>query len=159
MADDTKINDRTNKVTEFAQSAKAHFDEVATRGWSAAKRATTTLTDAGTSAASKTKHALAHVDANHERIAEHMDTAAKVTRVAAGVAVIGAAIAAPTGIAAVGVAVGLVTAPVIVTAAPILIGIAGGAATASAAASLYKKARRKKDSAKEHDPTDATHKN
>lgn len=73
---------------------------------------------------------LGKVDENHEQIADHADSLAKATRVAAGVAV--------------GVAVGLVSAPLIVTAAPILVAVAGGAITVSAAASLYSKARRKK---------------
>jgi hypothetical protein len=83
------------------------------------------------------------VDQHHAQIADHADSLAKATRVAAGVAVVGAAVAAPTGLTAVGVAVGLVSAPFIVTAAPILVAVAGGALTISAAASLYSKARRK----------------
>ncbi len=84
------------------------------------------------------------LDQSHEEIADHADTVAKATRVAAGVAVTGAAIAAPTGLTAVGVALGVVSAPIITTVAPILIVIAGSAITISAAASLYSKSRKRK---------------
>ena len=83
---------------------------------------------------------------NHNTIAEHADTTAKATRVAAAVAVAGATVAAPTGLGAVGVALGLVSAPAIVTIAPILVAVAGGAAAISAVASLYSKSRRHKES-------------
>lgn len=83
-----------------------------------------------------------HFDA--AQLADLADTAAKGSRVVAGVAVVGAAIAAPTGLASVGVALGLVSAPFIVTAAPVIVAVAGGAATVSAAASLYVKARRRR---------------
>lgn len=84
------------------------------------------------------------LDQNHEEIADRADTVAKATRVAAGVAVTGAAIAAPTGITAVGDALGVVSAQIITTVAPILIVIAGGSLTISAAASLYSKSRKRK---------------
>ena len=84
------------------------------------------------------------IDKNHEKISDHADYAAKATRVAAGIAVAGAAVAAPTGLTAVGVAIGVVSAPAIVTAAPILVGVAGTAFTISAGASLYSKLRNKK---------------
>jgi hypothetical protein len=83
---------------------------------------------------------------NHETIAEHADTTAKATRVAAAVAVAGATVAAPTGLGAVGVALGVISAPAIVSLAPILVFVAGGAAAISAAASLFSKSRRQKES-------------
>jgi hypothetical protein len=83
---------------------------------------------------------------SYKTIAEHADTTAKATRVAAAVAVAGATVAAPTGLGAVGVALGLVSAPAIVSLAPILVAVAGGAAAISAAASLYSKSRRNKES-------------
>ena len=92
------------------------------------------------------KEAAVSIDKNHETISDHADTAAKATRVAAGIAVVSATVAAPTGITAIGVAVGVVSAPAIVTAAPILVGIAGAAFTISAGASLYTKMRNKKKS-------------
>lgn len=79
----------------------------------------------------------------HAKLAEVSGDIAKGTRVIAGVAAAGAAVAAPTGLTAVGVALGLTSAPLIVTAAPILIGIATAAATVSAAAHLYSKFRRR----------------
>ena len=99
------------------------------------------------------------VQSSHEKIADHADTLAKGTRVAAGVAVVGAAVAAPTGITAMGVWLGVVSAPFIVTAAPILVGAAGVALTVSAGASLLSKAQKRKaliaSTASEHlaDPT------
>jgi hypothetical protein len=83
------------------------------------------------------------VDRQHEKIADHADSVAKATKVAAGVAVAGAVVAAPTGLTAFGVALGVLSAPVIVTAAPILASAAGIAVTVSAGASLYSKIRRK----------------
>lgn len=56
----------------------------------------------------------------------------------------GASIAAPTGLTALGVTIGVVSAPAIVTAAPIIVSIAGGMVLFSAAASLYSKARKKR---------------
>lgn len=88
------------------------------------------------------KDACRKIDGNHEKIADYTDTAAKTTRVAAGVAVVGASVAAPTGLTAIGVAAGIISAPAIVTAAPILIGVAGAAFTISSGAALYSKLRK-----------------
>lgn len=79
-----------------------------------------------------------------KKAADAADTAAKATRVIAAVAGAGASVLAPTGLSAVGVALGLVSTPLIVTAVPILVAIAGGAAVVSAAASLHSKMKRKK---------------
>lgn len=59
-------------------------------------------------------------DRNHEKIADHADSIEKSLKVAAGLTVAGAIVAAQTGLTAVGVAVGLVSAPIIVTAAPLI---------------------------------------
>lgn len=75
----------------------------------------------------------------HKKVAETAGDVAKASRVVAGIAVGGAAVAAPTGLSAVGVALGLTTAPFIVTAAPVLMAVAGVACTVSAAAHLYSK--------------------
>jgi len=90
------------------------------------------------------RKALRDLDEQHEAIADHVDTVAKATKVAAGLTALGAAVAAPTGLTAVGVALGLVTAPFLVTVAPVAGAVAGVAITVSAAASLYSKTRRKK---------------
>lgn len=94
------------------------------------------------------KGATEAIDRHHEQISDHADSITKATKVAAGVAIAGAAIAAPTGLTAVGVAIGIVSAPLIVTAAPILASAAGVAVTISAGASLYSKIRRKQQKAK-----------
>ena len=88
----------------------------------------------------------------HARAADTAGDVAKASRVVAGVAVAGAAVAAPTGIGALGVALGLTSAPLIVTAAPILVTIAGVACTVSAAAHLYSKywGRKKGKSSSSH---------
>lgn len=87
-------------------------------------------------------------DRNHEKIADHADSIEKSLKVAAGLTVAGAIVAAPTGLTAVGVAVGLVSAPIIVTAAPLISSAAGVAITVSAGASLYSKVRRKRSQSK-----------
>jgi hypothetical protein len=88
----------------------------------------------------KIADAVRKVGDNHAEIAEHVDTAAKATRVVAALATV----SAPTGLSAIGVAIGVVSPPVIVTAVPILLAVAGGTSAMSAAASLYSKSRRKK---------------
>jgi hypothetical protein len=92
----------------------------------------------------KIADAVRKVGDNHAEIAEHVDTAAKATRVVAALATVGATVSAPTGLSAIGVAIGVVSPPVIVTAVPILLAVAGGTSAMSAAASLYSKSRRKK---------------
>lgn len=59
-------------------------------------------------------------DANHKEVADTMETVSMGLGITAGVSAAGAAIAAPNGIGAVGVALGLTSAPLIVTAAPVL---------------------------------------
>ncbi|MDP3204963.1 MAG: hypothetical protein Q8M80_12925 [Hydrogenophaga sp.] len=112
------------------------------------KRAKAAATSAAarhaTNVADRAAKTIRQLDESHEEIADHADTVAKATRVAAAVAVTGAAVAAPTGLTAVGVALGVVSAPILTTAAPVLLLIAGGALTISAAASLYSKSRRRK---------------
>lgn len=89
-------------------------------------------------------HLVKALDRNHERIADHAESIEKGLKVAAGLTVAGAIVAAPTGLTAVGVALGLVSAPIIVTAAPIVSSAAGVAITVSAGASLYSKIRRRR---------------
>jgi len=145
MQDDTDTDTGENLVANVRRVAKSTLNSAAAGTAEAARRTRLAAVKLGATATTQSKEVLQRIDANHEKIAEHLETAAQVTRVAAGVAVAGAAVAAPTGLAAAGVAVGLLSAPVIVTAAPVLAGIALGAASVSAAADLYKKARRKRD--------------
>ncbi|MGQ2966478.1 hypothetical protein [Methylophilus sp.] len=88
------------------------------------------------------------LDRNHDKISDHADSIEKGVKVAAGLTIAGAIVAAPTGLTAVGVAVGLVSAPIIVTAAPLITSAAGVAIPVSAGASLYSKIRRKRAQAK-----------
>lgn len=83
-------------------------------------------------------------DENRDRVADHADTAAKTGRLVAAATMAGATVAAPTGLPALGVTIGLVSAPAIVTAAPVIASIAGGMMLFSVATSLYAKARKKR---------------
>lgn len=83
-------------------------------------------------------------ESTQEKIADFTDTAAKTTRIAAVLTVAGASVAAPTGLGALGISLGLVSTPFIVTAAPVIVAIAGGATAVAAAVSLYSKYKRKK---------------
>lgn len=84
------------------------------------------------------------LDDNRDRVADHADSAAKAGRLVAAATVAGATVAAPTGLTALGVTMGVVSAPAIVTAAPVIVSIAGGMMLFSAVASLYSKARKKR---------------
>ncbi|MFJ2678818.1 hypothetical protein [Pseudomonas sivasensis] len=84
------------------------------------------------------------LDDNRDRVADHADTAAKTGKLVAAATMAGATVAAPTGLTALGVSVGVVSAPAIVTAAPVIVSIAGGVMLFSAAASLYTKVRKKR---------------
>jgi len=134
----------TSPFTEAARANRFSLQNAALITTVLARLASTSASEFGASAVTQFKIGLRKVDDNREQLFDHADSLAKATRVAAGVAVVGAAVAAPTGLAAVGVAVGVVSAPLIVAAAPILVAVAGSAITVSAAASLYSKARRKR---------------
>lgn len=84
------------------------------------------------------------LDDNRDRVADHADTVAKAGKLIAAATVAGASVSAPTGLTALGVTIGVVSAPAIVTAAPVIVSIVGGMMLFSAAASLYKKARKKR---------------
>ena len=85
----------------------------------------------------------------HKEVAEYSDTVSKALKVTAGISSIGACIAAPTGLTAVGVSLGIVSAPILVTATPFLVSAAGVAVTVSAAASLYSKYQTRKSAVPE----------
>ncbi|MFJ3523352.1 hypothetical protein ACIPO9_12770 [Pseudomonas sp. NPDC090203] len=86
------------------------------------------------------------LDENRDRIADRADSAAKAGKLLAAATMTGATVAAPTGLTALGVTIGVVSAPAIVTAAPIIVSVAGGVMLFSAAASLYVKARKRRQS-------------
>ena len=134
----------SSPFTQATRAARGSLQKATSSTIVLARRASTSATEFGASTVTQVKVGLRKVDQNRDQLADHADSLAKATRVAAGVAVVGAAVAAPTGLAAVGVAVGVVSAPLIVAAAPIFVAVAGGAITVSAAASLYSKARRKR---------------
>ena len=108
------------------------------------QRAAKTVKNSAQRAAHTAVNVARNIQSKHEKIADHADTMAKGARVAAGVAVVGAVVAAPSGLTAVGVWLGVVSAPFIVTAAPVLVGAAGIAFTVSAGASLLSKAQKRK---------------
>jgi hypothetical protein len=144
MTDSQKWKNSTGSSFSRAKTAaRTKLAAIAVSTADLAGRASQSVKDFRMNASEQARVGFHKLDANHEQIADHADTVAKTARVAAGVAVAGAAVAAPTGLAAVGVAVGLVSAPLVVTAAPVLVAVAGGALTVSAAASLYSKARRR----------------
>jgi len=76
---------------------------------------------------------------DHKKLANRAENVSMATGVAAGIAAAGATIAAPTGLAAVGVWLGIVSPPLIVTAAPILAAVATVSGTISGAAYFYAK--------------------
>ena len=103
-----------------------------------------TATAAGGKVVERAKSGLRVLGDNHEKLADHADTVAKVSNARGGGDGGGGFVAAPTGLTAVGVAIGVVSAPAIVTAAPVLVAVAGGAIFFSTVASLYSKARRRR---------------
>ncbi len=110
-----------------------------------ARKALNTVTTSGDRLVTKVGEVGRTLNQKHREIADGADTVAKATKVAAGIAIAGAAVSAPTGLAAVGVALGMVSAPLVVTAAPFLASVAGVAITVSAGASLYSKFRSRKE--------------
>jgi hypothetical protein len=64
---------------------------------------------------------------NHKKVADRIETVSMGLGITSGVVAAGAALATPTGLSAIGVALGIMDAPLIVTAAPII----GVAATAT----------------------------
>jgi hypothetical protein len=76
---------------------------------------------------------------NNEKVGESIRDVAKGNRVVAGLSALWAWIVAPTGLAAVGVKLGIVSPPLIVVIAPVLLAISGATLTMSAAVDLYSK--------------------
>ena len=136
----TAGNSLKTAASMTAKSAKNASDATVQIAGSFARAANAQVTRI----AEHTVEAVRRVESKHEGISEQVSDIAKATRVIAGVATVGAVVAAPTGMAALGVAVGIASAPIVVTAAPILVAVAGAAATVSAATHLYSKARLKR---------------
>jgi hypothetical protein len=80
----------------------------------------------------------------HDELADATEDIAAASRVAAALSGAASFFLAPVGLLAVGAALGLVSVPLIVKLAPILMVFAAGAAALSAAAKLYAKSRRRR---------------
>ena len=88
------------------------------------------------------------IDEKHEKIAARIEGVSMVTGVLTGIASAGAALAAPTWLTAIGVALGINSAPLVVTAAPVLATIATVSGAVAGGAYYYSKWRnhqKKKD--------------
>ena len=86
---------------------------------------------------------------NHKRVADRIETVSMGLGITSGIVAAGATLAAPTGLSAIGVALGIISEPLVVTAAPII----GAAATAtgviSGGAYFYSKWKSRKARASE----------
>ncbi|WP_310564237.1 hypothetical protein [Hydrogenophaga sp.] len=80
----------------------------------------------------------------HDELADAAEDIAAASRVAAALSSAAAFFIAPAGLLAIGAALGVVSVPLIVKLAPILIVFAVGAAALSAAAKLYAKSKRRR---------------
>ena len=78
-------------------------------------------------------------DANHKEVADKIETVSMGLGITSGVALAGAALAAPTGLGALSVALGITSAPLIVTAAPVIGAVATVAGVVSGGAYFYSK--------------------
>ncbi|KDB50412.1 hypothetical protein X805_39980 [Sphaerotilus natans subsp. natans DSM 6575] len=91
------------------------------------------------------------VDLSHKAVADKAEAVSMGLGITSGVAVAGAAIAAPTGLSAVGVALGITSAPLIVTAAPVLGAAATAAGVISGGAYFYSRWRSAQEEAEAQD--------
>ena len=83
-------------------------------------------------------------DANHKEVADKVETVSMGLGIASGVVAAGAALAAPTGLSALGVALGITSAPLIVTVAPVIMVAATVTGVVSGGAYFYSKWKSKK---------------
>jgi len=79
----------------------------------------------------------------HKEVSDKIEKASMGLGIVSGVAAAGATLAAPTGLSAVGVALGIVSTPLIVTAAPIIAAVATATGVASGIAYFYSKSQSK----------------
>ncbi len=80
----------------------------------------------------------------HDELADAAEDIAAASRVAAALSSAAAFFLAPVGLLAIGAALGVVSVPLIVKLAPILIAFAVGSAALSAAAKLFAKSKRRR---------------
>lgn len=83
-------------------------------------------------------------DANHKEVADKVETVSMGLGITSGVVAAGAALAAPTGLSALGVALGITSAPLIVTVAPVIMVAATVTGVVSGGAYFYSKWKSKK---------------
>lgn len=76
---------------------------------------------------------------NHKEVADKVETVSMGLGITSGVVAAGAALAAPTGLSALGVAIGITSAPLIVTFAPVIGAIATATGVLSGGAYFYSK--------------------
>ena len=174
-----KLRDLASDVASVANHGLSSAKEVAGRASSAAfaagksgqqiigkviehedtKAAVAKAKEFSVSASTEAKRLTSHVadkvkeaDANHKEIADKVETVSMGLGITSGIAAAGAALAAPTGVSAIGLALGITTAPLIVTAAPVLCAASTVTGVISGGAYFYSKwktSKEKKDSEQE----------
>lgn len=88
---------------------------------------------------------LGWIDRNHAKVSESVRDTAKASKVIAAMGALWVWLVAPTGLAAIGASLGVVSTPLVVVLAPVLLAFAGAALTVSAALDLYSKWRSRRD--------------
>jgi len=81
------------------------------------------------------------INRNHAKVSESVRDGARASKVVAALAALWAWLVAPTGLAAIGASLGIVSTPLVVALAPMLLAFAGAALTVSTALDLYSKWR------------------
>jgi hypothetical protein len=76
---------------------------------------------------------------NHKEVADRVETVSMGLGITSGVVAAGAVLAAPTGLSALAVAIGITSAPLIVTVAPVICAIATATGVISGGAYFYSK--------------------
>lgn len=84
---------------------------------------------------------------NGKKLADKVEVVSMGLGITSGTVAAGAALAAPTGLSALGVALGIVSSPLIVTAAPIVGAVATASGVVSGCVYFYAKWRQKKSKA------------
>jgi len=82
---------------------------------------------------------------NHVKVSESVRDGARASKVVAALAALWAWLVAPTGLAAIGASLGIVSTPLVVVLAPMLLAFAGAALTVSTALDLYSKWRTRRN--------------
>ncbi len=109
-----------------------------------AKEVATTATIEAKQIANRIVVAAKDAYANHKEVADKVETVSMGLGITSGVVAAGAALAAPTGLSAVGVALGITSAPLIVTVAPVIMVAETVVGVVSGGAYFYSKWKSKK---------------